>query len=127
MPGYHFRMLMRVEIRPQVRGDVTATLRSPLPDEVEFESLATRVRAFTWPKDRLYWPKALGALDRLTGLDDMPIRVSSPTRRLMLSMESTAQTAPSPLGCARSGDEDIGDKSPTMHAGAMLDPPTVAQ
>ncbi len=77
MPGDLLRKLMNVEIKGEVRSDGTATLRSPLPDEVQFESLATRVRAFTLPNDRLYWSKALGALDRLTGLNDMAIRVSS--------------------------------------------------
>jgi hypothetical protein len=45
-----------------------------LPDEVQFESLATRVRTFTLKCDRLYWPKVLDALDRLTGLEDQRLR-----------------------------------------------------
>lgn len=77
LPGDLVRKLMKVEIQAEVRSDGTATLRSPLPDEVQFESLATRVRAFTLTKDRLYWPKALAALDRLTGLEDMALRLSS--------------------------------------------------
>jgi hypothetical protein len=54
-----------------VRSDGTATFRSRLPDEVHFESLATRVRAFTLSNDRRYWRKALDALERSTGLEDM--------------------------------------------------------
>ncbi|WP_156298545.1 hypothetical protein [Mycobacterium paragordonae] len=77
MPGDLLRNLMRVEAKGEVRSDGTATLRFQLPDEVQFESLATRVRAFTLTKDRLYWPKALAALDRLTGLNDMAICASS--------------------------------------------------
>jgi hypothetical protein len=52
-------------------------MRSPLPDEVQFESLATRVRTFTIKSDRLYWPTALDALDRLTGLEDERVRLYS--------------------------------------------------
>jgi hypothetical protein len=77
MPGDRLRKLMKVEIKADVRSDGTATLRSLLPDEVQFESLATRVRAFTLPKDRLYWRKGLDAVDRLTWLGDMAIRLSS--------------------------------------------------
>lgn len=77
MPGDLLRKLMNVQIEAEIRSDGTATLRSPLPDEVQFESLATRVRAFTLKKDRLYWPKALSALDRITGLEDLALRLSS--------------------------------------------------
>jgi len=77
MPGDRLRKLMKVEIKAEVRSDGTATLRSLLPDEVQFESLAPRVRAFTLPKDRLYSRKGLDAVDRLTGLGDMAIRLSS--------------------------------------------------
>jgi hypothetical protein len=57
--------------------DGTVTVRSPLPNEVQFESLATRVRPFTLSSDRLYWVKALDALDRLTDLSDMALRLTS--------------------------------------------------
>lgn len=77
MPGDLLRNLMSVEAKVEVRSDGTATMRFQLPDEVQFESLATRVRAFTLSKDRLYWPKALDALDRLTGLTDMTLSASS--------------------------------------------------
>jgi hypothetical protein len=49
--------------------DHTATVRLELPDEVQFESLATRLRSFTIESDRLFWRDVLDALDRLTGLD----------------------------------------------------------
>lgn len=42
-----------------------AILRSPLPDEVAFESLATRLRPLVEPKDDLYFEKAFRALERL--------------------------------------------------------------
>lgn len=77
LPGGLLRKLMHVKVNAELRSDGTATLRSSLPDEVQFESLATRVRAFMLPQDRLYWPKALNALDRLTGLEDMALRLSS--------------------------------------------------
>lgn len=70
MPGDLLRKLMRVPVEAEVRSDGTATLRTRLPDEVQFESLATRVRAFTLASDRLYWVKALDALDRLTNMED---------------------------------------------------------
>ena len=58
-------------------NDRPQSMTTPLPDEVQFESLATRVRTFTLKTDRLYWPDALAALDRPTGLDDMALRISS--------------------------------------------------
>ena len=62
----------------EVGPDHLATIRSPLPDEVQFESLVTRVRTFTLKSDRLYWPKILDALDRLTGLEDQrPLMVGA--------------------------------------------------
>jgi hypothetical protein len=67
MRGDRLLKLMKVEIKAEVRSDGTATLRSLFPDEVQFESLATRVRAFALPKDRLYWRKGLDAVDRLPG------------------------------------------------------------
>jgi hypothetical protein len=66
-------LLGRAQVNP--RGQ--ATIRCPLPDEVEFESLATRVRVFTLSGYRLYWRKALDALDRVTGQEDRALRVSS--------------------------------------------------
>jgi hypothetical protein len=77
LPGTYLRRLMRVEGKVEVRPDRSATIRSPLPDEVQFESLATRMRTFTLKRDRLYWPKALDALDRLTGLQDLRLRLRS--------------------------------------------------
>jgi hypothetical protein len=47
MPGDLLRNLMSVPTSATVRSDGTATLRSPLPEEVLFESLATRVWAFS--------------------------------------------------------------------------------
>ncbi|MDG4666349.1 hypothetical protein [Mycobacterium sp. 236(2023)] len=77
MPGDLLRKLMRVPVEAEVRSDGTATLRTRLPDEVQFESLATRVRAFTLASDRLFWVKALDALDRLTNMDDPTLSASS--------------------------------------------------
>lgn len=77
MPGDLLRKLMRVPVEAEVRSDGTATLRTRLPDEVQFESLATRVRAFSLASDRLHWVKALDALDRLTNMKDMTMRASS--------------------------------------------------
>lgn len=74
LPGNYLRMLMTAGGTAEVGPDHRATIRSPLPDEVQFESLATRVRTFTLKNDRLYWPKVLDALDRLTGLDDQRLR-----------------------------------------------------
>jgi hypothetical protein len=68
LPGNYLRMLMTASGTAEVGPDHIAKIRSPLPDEVQFESLATRVRTFTIKSDRLYWPKVLDALDRLTGL-----------------------------------------------------------
>ncbi|MCW2651741.1 MAG: hypothetical protein QOE41_2318 [Mycobacterium sp.] len=49
---------MQVEMQLSVNKDGKGTLRTPLPDEVQFESLATRVRPFTLNNDRLFWPNA---------------------------------------------------------------------
>jgi hypothetical protein len=76
-PGDLLRPLMRVPTSVEEHADGTVTMRSPLPDEVQFESLATRLRPFTLGSDRLHWQKALGALDRLTGLEDPALRASS--------------------------------------------------
>src|SRR6476619_2025600 len=62
-----------VELGP----DHTATVRLELPDEVQFESLATRLRSFTIDSDRLFWRDALDALDRLTGLEDRLLKEAS--------------------------------------------------
>jgi hypothetical protein len=64
LSGAYLRMLMTAGGTLLVRPEGSATMRSPLPDEVQFESLATRVRTFTIKSDRLYWPTALDALDR---------------------------------------------------------------
>lgn len=77
MPGDFLRTLMGVTLNATLRSDGTATIQWQLPDEVQFESLATRVRAFTLTRDRLYWPHALDAIDRLTGLQDVAVRLSS--------------------------------------------------
>jgi hypothetical protein len=77
LPGDLLRRLMHVPTSAEEHEDGTVTMRSPLPDEVQFESLATRVRPFTLESDRLHWEKALGALDRLTGLEDLALRASS--------------------------------------------------
>lgn len=77
LPGDLLRRLMHVPTSVEEHEDGKVTMRSPLPDEVQFESLATRLRPFTLESDRLYWKKALGALDRLTGLEDPALRASS--------------------------------------------------
>jgi hypothetical protein len=76
LPGDYLRMLMRVQNTIEPGPDQMATIRSPLPDEVLFESLATRVRLFTADR-RLHWREVLRALDRLTGLEDLALRLSS--------------------------------------------------
>jgi hypothetical protein len=73
--------LMTVETKAQVRSDGTVTMRSPLPDEVQFESLATRLRPFTLRSDPTYYVKALDALDHLTDLGDPKIQAVSQTLR----------------------------------------------
>jgi hypothetical protein len=77
LPGGLLRRLMQVPTTTEEQNDGTVTMRMPVPDEVQFESLATRLRPFTLGGDRLHWMKALDALDRLTGLEDRAIRVSS--------------------------------------------------
>ncbi len=67
LPGDYLRMLLRVKNTVEPGPGQTATIRSPLPDEVLFESLATRVRLFIADR-RLHWKEVLKALDRLTGL-----------------------------------------------------------
>lgn len=57
--------LARVQITFSRRPDGTMFMRSPLPDEVAFESLATRLRPFLVPSDDLYFEKAFKALERL--------------------------------------------------------------
>ncbi|MGR6978372.1 hypothetical protein [Mycobacteroides abscessus] len=68
---------MSAEGTATIGANHLAVIRSSLPDEVQFESLATRVRTFTLKRDRLYWPKVLDALDRLTGLEDERLRSRS--------------------------------------------------
>jgi hypothetical protein len=65
-PGDMLQRLMNVEMTVNMNGEVPGTLSTPLPDEVQFESLATRLRPLTLASDRLYWRKGLDALDRLT-------------------------------------------------------------
>jgi hypothetical protein len=77
LPGNYLRMLMTAGGTVEVGQNHSATIRSPLPDEVQFESLATRVRTSTLKSDRLYWPNVLNALDRLTGLEDQRLRSRS--------------------------------------------------
>ena len=48
LPGDYLRMLMTPGGTVTFGPDHLATIRSPLPDEVQFESLATRVRTFTF-------------------------------------------------------------------------------
>ena len=67
MAGGLLRHLMQAPTSMDKHGDGTVTLSTPLPDEVQFESLATRLRPFTLTSDRLYWSNALDAVDRLTG------------------------------------------------------------
>lgn len=64
--GEFLKKLYTVETKAQVRSDGTATMRNPLPDEVQFESLATRVRVFMLSRDRLYFGKVFDALERMT-------------------------------------------------------------
>jgi hypothetical protein len=77
LPGGLLRKLMQVPTSAVLHSDGTTTVRSPLPDEVQFESLATRIRPFTLAGDRLYWQKDLDALDRLSGLEDRAFCISS--------------------------------------------------
>jgi hypothetical protein len=77
LPGDLLRRLMHVPTSVEEHEDGTLTVRSLLADEVQFESLAMRLRPFTIGRDRLHWKKALGALDHLTGLEDPALRASS--------------------------------------------------
>jgi hypothetical protein len=70
MPGDLLRHLMTVPTEQVRNEDGTVTLRTPLPDEVQFESLATRLRPLTLARDRLHWTKALDALEKITGQVD---------------------------------------------------------
>ena len=74
LPGGLLRWLIQVPTEVEEHDDGTATIRGPLPDEVQFESLATRVRIFTLTGDRLHWKKAFDALDRLTGFSTDDLR-----------------------------------------------------
>jgi hypothetical protein len=68
-PGGLLRKLMNVFMTVTVVDGQPQSMTTPLPDELQFESLAIRLRAFTLKSDRLYWKDALAALDRLTGCD----------------------------------------------------------
>jgi hypothetical protein len=59
LPGPYLCKLMTFGGTAEVGPDRLATIRSPLPDEVQFESLATRVRTFTLERDRLNWAKVV--------------------------------------------------------------------
>ena len=63
--GEFLNSLSSVRTTMTFRSDGKATLRSPLPDEVAFESLASRLRPFTVDTDDLFYGKAFDALDRL--------------------------------------------------------------
>jgi len=93
LPGNYLRMLMTAGGTAKVGPDHLAEIRSPLPDEVQFESLATRVRTFTIKSDRLYWPKVLDALDRRTGLEDQTVRPWSEQLR-QAWMKATERNTP---------------------------------
>lgn len=77
MPGNLLRRFLEVPTVKQENEDGTVTLTSPLPDEVLFESLSTRLRPFTLARDRLYWEKAIDALDRLINSNDPTLSGSS--------------------------------------------------
>ena len=63
--GEFLNSLSSVRTTMTFRSDGKATLRSPLPDEVAFESLASRLRPFTVDTDDLFYGKAFDALDQL--------------------------------------------------------------
>lgn len=111
MPGDLLRRLMHVPTTVEEHEDGTVTMRSLLPDEVQFESLATRVRPFTLGSDRLHWQKALGALDRLTGLEDPGLRASSSDLR----EEWNQATDRSSRARAFYTGYQVGDGSQTQH------------
>ncbi|BBY92305.1 hypothetical protein MGALJ_19740 [Mycobacterium gallinarum] len=76
-PGGLLRKLMNVFVTVTVVDGQPQSMTTPLPDELQFESLAIRARAFTLVRDRLYWQDALAALDRLTGRGDTLLISSS--------------------------------------------------
>jgi len=76
LPGDLLRQYMALNPIREDHEDGTVTLRHPLPDEVQFESLATRLRPFTLTDDHLYWSRALNALGRLTADSDALVRKS---------------------------------------------------
>lgn len=63
-----------VPLRFDRRSDGKTVVRIELPDEVAFESLATRLRPFITQGDDLHFEKAFAALDRLMGLGDDKFR-----------------------------------------------------
>lgn len=77
MPGDLLRHLMTVPTEQVRNEDGTVTMRTPLPDEVQFESLATRLRPLTLASDRLHWTKALDALDKVIGQPDVLVSKST--------------------------------------------------
>jgi hypothetical protein len=83
--------LYTVEMKTEVRSDGTAMLRSPLPDEVQFESLATRVRPFTIKSDPTYYVRTLEALNQLTDLNDP--QIANNAKRLRKDWDVTDRTS----------------------------------
>jgi hypothetical protein len=83
MPGELLHRLRGQAMKIAMKSDDDGTLTSPLPDEVQFESIAVRVRVFTVKSDRLYSVEALNALNRLTGLDRPDVSQASEILRDM--------------------------------------------
>jgi hypothetical protein len=83
MPGELLQQLRGQAMNIAMKSDDDGTLTSPLPSEVDFESLAVRVRVFTVKSDRLYYVEALNALRRLTGSDNPDVVKSSEILRDM--------------------------------------------
>jgi hypothetical protein len=54
-PGGLLRRLMNVSMTVTVVDGQPQSMTTPLPDELQFESLAIRARAFTLERDLLFW------------------------------------------------------------------------
>jgi hypothetical protein len=54
-PGGLLRRLMNVSMTVTVVDGQPHSMTTPLPDELQFESLAIRARAFTLERDLLFW------------------------------------------------------------------------
>src|SRR5258705_5589664 len=76
-PGGVLRKLMNVFMTVTVVNGQPQSMTTPVAEELQFESLDIRARAFTLESDRLYWKDALAALDRLTGRGEMLLDTSS--------------------------------------------------